>query len=115
MKKIILSLLLMLISISSFSQSFISTRLKYDSYNRPYITNKIANTTNKRIVCIIFTISYEYPSMWDVNRYKEVTVKTNIPARTSKTFSYYIPNCEYRPYNVAFSKIIFSDGSYKTY
>ena len=115
MKKILLSLLFVLISIPSFSQKLVASKLKYDYDNNPYIISKIANTTYKRIVCIIFTIEYAYPDIWDINRYKEVKVKKTIPAKTSKIISYYVPKDIYKPCTVHISKIIFSDGSYKEF
>lgn len=115
MKKIFLSLILAFISICGFSQRLAGSKLYYDSYNRPYVVSKITNPVYKKIVCIIFTIEYEYPSIWDVNRYKQVTIKTNIPIRTTKSISYYIPENTYKPCRVSISKIIFSNGSYKEY
>lgn len=115
MKKILLSLLISFISIGCFSQKLVTSKLKYDCDNNPYIISKIANTTHKRIACIIFTIEYAYPYIWDINRYKEVKIKKSIPAKTSKIIFYYIPKDLYRPITVCISKIIFSDGSYKEF
>ena len=115
MKKILLSLLISFISINCFSQKLIASKLKYDYDNNPYIISKIANTTYKRIVCIIFTIEYAYPDIWDINRYKEVKVKESISAKPSKIISYYVPKDTYKPNTVYISKIIFSDGSYKEF
>ena len=115
MKKILLSLLISFISINCFSQKLINSKLRYDYNNNPYIISKIVNTTHKRIVCIVFTIEYAYPYVYDINRYKEVKIKKSIPAKTSKIIFYYVPKDVYRPIIVYINKVIFSDGSYKEF
>lgn len=114
MKKVLFIFILTLISISCFSQKVKVVKSKgyYDSNNTPYIKTTIANNTLKKIVCLVFTIEYNFPSIWDVERYKEVTVKTTIFPKTSKTISYYPPSNYYRPLHQTLSRVIFSDGTY---
>lgn len=113
MKKILCALLLVLISASVFSQKIVRAKGCYDSNNTPYIKTKVLNNTWKDIVCIVFTIEYDFPSKYDTNRYKEAVVKTYIESGTSKIITYYPPKNYVRPMRQTLSKVIFSDGSYK--
>lgn len=113
MKKILCVLLLVLISTSAVSQKVLRAKGCYDSNNIPYVKTEILNNTWKDIVCLVFTIEYEYASEYDVNRYKEAVVKTYIESGTSKIITYYPPKDYVRPIRQTLSKVIFSDGSYK--
>ena len=115
MKKILCVLLLVLISTSAFSQKMLREKGCYDSNNIPYVKTEILNNTWKDIVCLVFIVEYEYPSKYDVNRYKEVVVKTRIGLRTSKIITYYPPQDYFRPIGQSLSRVIFSDGSYKDF
>lgn len=115
MKKILCALLLVLISASVFSQKIVRAKGCYDSNNTPYIKTKVLNNTWKDIVCIVFTIEYDFPSKYDTDRYKEAVVKTYIESGTSKIINYYpLPNY-YRPLRQTLRRVIFSDGSYKNF
>ena len=109
MKKILCALLLVLISTSAVSQKVLRAKGCYDSNNTPYIKTKILNDTWKDIVCLVYTSKY------DVNRYKEAVVKTYIESGTSKIITYYPPKNYIRPMRQTLSKVIFSDGSYKSF
>ena len=115
MKKILCALLLVLISTSAVSQEVLRTKGCYDSDNIPYVKTAILNNTRKNIVCLVFTIEYEYPSKYDVNRYKDAVVKTYIKSGTSKIITYYPPENGFRPIRQTLSRVIFSDGSYKDF
>ena len=114
MKKI-LCILFVLISMNVFSQKIISEQGSYDSNNTPYIKTTIVNNTWKDIVCIVFTVEYNFPSLYDVNRFKEVTVQTYIESGVTKTISYYPVRNYYRPLRQKLFRVIFSDGSYKNF
>lgn len=115
MKKILCVLLLVLISTSAVSQKVLRAKGCYDSNNIPYVKTEILNNTWKDIVCLVFTIEYDYASEYDVNRYKEAVVKTYIKSGTSKIITYYPPKDYFRPMRQTLSKVIFSDGSYKNF
>lgn len=115
MKKILCALLLVLISTSAVSQKVLRAKGCYDSNNIPYVKTKILNNTWKDIVCLVFTIEYEYASEYDVDRYKEAVVKTYIKSGTSKIITYYPPEDYFRPMRQTLSRVIFSDGSYKNF
>lgn len=115
MKKILCTLLLTLISVSAFSQKVVRAKGCYDPNNIPYIKTEILNNTWKDIVCLVFTVEYKFPSIYDVNRYREVVVKTYIESGTSKIITYYPPENYFRPMRQTLSKVIFSDGSYKRF
>lgn len=115
MKKILFSLVIMLISISAFSQRITYSKSLYDSFNRQYIKTTINNNSNKTVVCIVFTVEYNYPDNFDVRRYETTTVRVNITPRTSKTFTYYPPTKSYKAIVHYISKVIYSDGTYKEY
>lgn len=115
MKKILCALLLVLISTSAVSQKVLRAKGCYDSNNIPYVKTEILNNTWKDIVCLVFTIEYDYASAYDINRYKEAVVKTYIGSGASKTITYYPPVDYVRPLRQTLSRVIFSDGSYKNF
>lgn len=113
MKKILCALLLMLISISAFSQKVLRAKGCYDSDNTPYIKTQILNDTWKDIVCLVFTVEYGGTHIYDVNRYKEAVVKTYVGSGLSKIITYYPPKNYTKPMRQTLTRVIFSDGSYK--
>ena len=115
MKKVLCTLLLALISVSTFSQKVVRAKGCYDSNNTPYIKTEILNNTWKDIVCLVFTVGYKYISEYDIDRYKEAVVKTYIESGTSKIITYYPPKDYFRPISQTLSRVIFSDGSYKEF
>ena len=115
MKKILCTLLFILISINTFSQRVTFAKGYYDSYNNPYVKTTIHNNTYKRIVSLVFTIEYDC-SIWNLDHYKEIVIRTNISVGQYKTIEYYPPeNSPYKPKRQILSKIIFSDGTYKEF
>lgn len=48
---------------NAFSQKIVRAKGCYDSNNTPYIKTEILNNTWKDIVCIVFTIEYDFPSI----------------------------------------------------
>lgn len=115
MKKILFILLFALISVNVFSQKVFYAKSCYDSNNNLYVKTKILNDTWKDIVCIVFTVEYGYTSLYDINRFKEVVVRTSIPSGTIKVISYYPPKHCLKPLRQSLSRVIFSDGTYKNY
>ena len=103
----------MLISISAFSQRLTYSKGLYDSFNRQYIKTTVQNTSKKTVVCIVFIVEYDYPSKSNIFRYESTSVRVNIPAGTSKTFTYYPPVKSYKAIFHYISKVIYSDGTYK--
>ena len=115
MKKLLCILLCAFISIGVHSQKVVRTKGCYDANNVAYIKTQIYNNTRKTIVSIVFTIEYEFPSMWDVDRYKQTIVKTYIKPGSSQIITYYPRQNYYRPISQTLSRVIFSDGTYKEF
>ena len=115
MKKILCALLFILISMSAVSQKVLRAKGFYDSYNTPYIKTEILNNTWKDIVCLVFEIEYKFPSIYDPDRYKQISVRTNIDSGFKKVISYYPPKNYYIPLHQRLIRVIFSDGTYKNF
>lgn len=115
MKKILLSLLFIFISIPSFSQKVVAAKKCYDSNNDPYVKVKVINNTWKDITCLVFRVEYGPMSKYDVNRFKNAVIKTNIESGFTKIITYYPPKNYAQPIRQTLIKVIFSDGSYKNF
>lgn len=117
MKKILFILLLILISISSYSQKVLTTKSFYDSNNNKYIKTVVLNNTNKTISCIVFELEYNYPGrlLGGSECYKEVAIKINIPPRKYKIITYYPPKDKFEARIQRMKRVIFVGGLYKNY
>lgn len=108
-------LLLSFISMGVYSQRIIKTKKFCDSRNNIYVKTLIHNNTRKTITCLVFTIQYAYPSMWDTNQYKGITVKVNIKPGAYQIITYYPPENHYEPIGHSLDRVIFYDGSYRDF
>lgn len=115
MKKVLLILLLLFISINIYAQKITATKSFYDCYNSKYVKTKVVNTSYKTIVCIVFEIEYRNSSMWDMPHYREISIKTNINPQTYRIITYYPPEDEFETKYQYLKRIIFKDGTYKEY
>lgn len=115
-KTLIIFTLLYIGSIPTLAQRITYAKAKYDNNWNPYIVTTIYNNSNKTIVAVEFVVEYEYPSMWDVMRYKTTKVDVVIKPKQSKTIKYYPPkdrNC--KPIRQTLDKVLFSNGTIKEY
>lgn len=116
LKTLIIFTLLYIGSISILAQRITYAKAKYDNNWNPYIVTTIYNSSNKTIVAVEFVVEYEYPSMWDVMRYKTTKVNVVIKPKQSKTIKYYPPkDNNYKPIRQTLDKVLFSNGTIKEY
>lgn len=116
LKTLTIFTLLYVVSIPTLAQRITYAKAKYDNNWNPYIVTTIYNSSNKTIVVVEFVVEYEYPSMWDVMRYKTTKVKVVITPKQSKTIKYYPPkDSNYKPIRQTLGKVLFSDGTIKKY
>ena len=115
-KTLIIFTLLYIGSIPTLAQRITYAKAKYDNNWNPYIVTTIYNNSNKTIVAVEFVVEYEYPSMWDVMRYKTTKVDVVIKPKQSKTIKYYPPkDRNYKPIRQTLDKVLFSNGTIKEY
>lgn len=123
MKKFILSILIV-ISPALMAQELSNTKLNYDDNFRPYVVTTVTNSDyTQQITSIEFEIEYTrnwgkmFDNITDPTYYsrEKTIVRGNIPSRSSKTFTFYIPQLEdYKPYRVTILRIRFANGNIKT-
>ena len=113
MKKILFCLVFMLASTSIFAQKVTYSKSLYDSYNKQYIKTTVQNTTRKNVVCLEFLVEYDTQNI--LYKCEYTTVRINIPAGTSKTFTYYPPANTHKAIVHYLTKAIYSDGTYKEF
>jgi hypothetical protein len=109
MKKFILFVLIAL-SPALMAQELSNTKLNYDDSFRPYVVTTVTNSDyTQQITSIEFEIEYTrnwgkmFDNITDPTYYsrEKTIVRGNIPSRSSKTFTFYIPQLEdYKPYRV---------------
>ena len=123
MKKFILSILIV-ISPALMAQELSNTKLNYDDSFRPYVVTTVTNSDyTQQITSIEFEIEYTrnwgkmFDNITDPTYYsrEKTIVRGNIPSRSSKTFTFYIPQLEdYKPYRITILRILFANGNVKT-
>lgn len=123
MKKFILSILIV-ISPALMAQELSNTKLNYDDSFRPYVVTTVTNSDyTQQITSIEFEIEYTrnwgkmFDNITDPTYYsrEKTIVRGNIPSRSSKTFTFYIPQLEdYKPHRVTILRIRFANGNIKT-
>lgn len=123
MKKFILFVLIAL-SPALMAQELSNTKLNYDDSFRPYVVTTVTNSDyTQQITSIEFEIEYTrnwgkmFDNITDPTYYsrEKTIVRGNIPSRSSKTFTFYIPQLEdYKPYRVTILRIRFANGNIKT-
>lgn len=123
MKKFILSILIA-ISPALMAQELSNTKLNYDDSFRPYVVTTVTNSDyTQQITSIEFEIEYTrnwgkmFDNITDPTYYsrEKTIVRGNIPSRSSKTFTFYIPQLEdYKPYRITILRIRFANGNVKT-
>lgn len=123
MKKFILSILTA-ISPALMAQELSNTKLNYDDSFRPYVVTTVTNSDyTQQITSIEFEIEYTrnwgrmFDNITDPTYYsrEKTIVRENIPSRSSKTFTFYIPQVEdYKPYRITILRIRFANGNVKT-
>ena len=120
MKKILFTLLLILISISSYSQKLSNRHLYYDSNNEYYLTVRVRNTTNKTIMCIVVCVEYDGYE-WDKYTFQpsrilySYKIKTTVFPRYYRDLKFYPDQLQYKPIKIKIYRVIFSDGTYKEF
>lgn len=120
MKKILFTLLLMLISISSYSQKLSNKRLYYDSNNEYYLTARLHNTANKTIVCIVVYVEYDGYT-WNKYTFKSQPIiygyklKTTVFPGYYRDFKFYPDQLQYKPVKIKIHRVIFNNGTYKEF
>lgn len=118
MKKILCALLLMLISVSSYSQRLSHTRLFYKSDNTYHIASRIHNTTNKTIVGIVVHVTYDGYT-WTGYTAEPIIYTYNFEMRVFPgyymDFKFQPDQLQYKPTRLKLYRVIFSDGSYKNF
>lgn len=122
MKKFILFVLIAL-SPALMAQELSNTKLNYDDSFRPYVVTTVTNSDyTQQITSIEFEIEYTrnwgkmFDNITDPTYYsrEKTIVRGNIPSRSSKTFTFYIPQLEdYKPYRVTILRIRFANGNIK--
>lgn len=123
MKKFILSILIV-ISPALMAQELSNTKLNYDDSFRPYVVTTVTNSDyTQQITSIEFEIEYTrnwgrmFDNITDPTYYarKKKVVREDIPARSSKTLTFYIPQLDnYKPYRITILRIRFANGDAKT-
>ena len=123
MKKFILYVLIAL-SPALMAQELSNTKLNYDDSFRPYVVTTVTNSDyTQQITSIEFEIEYTrnwgkmFDNITDPTYYsrEKTIVRGNIPSRSSKTFTFYIPQLEdYKPYRITILRIRFANGNVKT-
>ena len=123
MKKFILFVLIAL-SPALMAQELSNTKLNYDDSFRPYVVTTVTNSDyTQQITSIEFEIEYTrnwgrmFDNITDPTYYsrEKTIVRENIPSRSSKTFTFYIPQLEdYKPYRITILRIRFANGNVKT-
>ena len=123
MKKFILFVLIAL-SPTLMAQELSNTKLNYDDSFRPYVVTTVTNSDyTQQITSIEFEIEYTrnwgkmFDNITDPTYYsrEKTIVRGNIPSRSSKTFTFYIPQLEdYKPYRITILRIRFANGNVKT-
>jgi len=123
MKKFILFVLIAL-SPALMAQELSNTKLNYDDSFRPYVVTTVTNSDyTQQITSIEFEIEYTrnwgkmFDNITDPTYYsrEKTIVRGNIPSRSSKTFTFYIPQLEdYKPYRITILRILFANGNVKT-
>lgn len=113
MKKIFILFAFMLVSVTAFSQRVTYSKGLYDSYNRQYIKTTVQNTSKKNVVCLEFLVQYDTQNV--LYRCEYTSVRINIPAGTSKTFTYYPPASTFKATVHYLTKVIYSDGTYREF
>lgn len=123
MKKFILFVLIAL-SPALMAQELSNTKLNYDDSFRPYVVTTVTNSDyTQQITSIEFEIEYTrnwgkmFDNITDPTYYsrEKTIVRGNIPSRSSKTFTFYIPQLEdYKPYRITILRIRFANGNVKT-
>jgi hypothetical protein len=120
MKKVLFTLLVLLISISSYSQKLSNKHLCYDSNNEYYLTARLHNITNRTIVCIVVYVKYD-GYIWDKYTYKPKPIiysyklKTNISPGYYRDFKFYPDQLQYKPIEFKIHRVIFANGTYKEF
>lgn len=123
MKKFILFILIIL-SPALMAQELSNSKLKYDDSFRPYVVATVTNSDyTQRITSIEFEIEYTrnwgrmFDNITDPTYYarEKTVVREDIPARSSRTLTFYIPLLEdYKPYKITILRIRFANGNVKT-
>ena len=120
MKKILFTLLLMLISISSYSQKLSNKHLYYNSNNEYYLTARLYNTANRTIVCIVVYVEYDGYT-WEEYTFKPKPIiysyklKTNVFPGYYRDFEFYPDQLQYKPIKFKIYRVIFDNGTYKEF
>lgn len=122
MKKILSILLLILISISSYSQKLTKWKFGYNGNNELVCTTRISNLTyNKTIICVIVEVQFE-KTIWDKYTFRPVyplisytLTGARIPPRKYSDCDFYPDQYYGKPKKVRLKKVIFSDKSFIEY
>lgn len=123
MKKILITLLLMFVSISGFSQKIISNfSIGYDKNAEMYCSVRITNYSyNKTIVCVLIQLQFE-KKVWDKYTQRPVyplilykLTDANIKPRNYRENQFYPDQIYWKQTKVILKKIIYSDGSFKDF
>lgn len=120
MKKILFTLLLMLISISSYSQKLSNRHLYYDSNNQYYLTARLYNDVNRTITCIVVHVEYDG---YEFNEYTfkpkpiiySYKLKTTVFSGYYRDFKFYPDQLQYKPVKIKIHRVIFDNGTYKEF
>lgn len=110
MKKTLFTLILMLISISSFGQKIHKADLKCDNNGNIYLAVNIENTYINPIVCIIFKVRYNNYQFSYID--KLVKVKVNVPGWSTKIVNFYPPVQNPKPNRVLLSRVVYDNGEF---
>lgn len=106
------------------AQELSNTKLNYDDSFRPYVVTTVTNSDyTQQITSIEFEIEYTrnwgrmFDNITDPTYYsrEKIIVRENIPSRSSKTFTFYIPQLDdYKPYRITILRIRFANGEVRT-
>ena len=116
MKKILFTLLLMLISISSYSQKLSNRHIYYDSNNEYYLTVRLHNTANRTITCVEYD-GYE----WNKYTFRPERIlysyklKTTVFPGYHRDLKFYPDQLQYKPIKIKIYRVIFDNGTYKEF
>ena len=123
MKKFILFVLIAL-SPALMAQELSNTKLNYDDSFRPYVVTTVTNSDyTQQITSIEFEIEYTrnwgrmFDNITDPTYYtrKKKVVRKDIPARSSRTLTFYISQLEdYKPYRITILRIRYANGDIRT-